>query len=99
MLVLGFSRFFHCIIQNGEEVVSVFKNYCVSAGHCHTVKHLPWGEQNVAWCLLFCPLKVPVFCICCFLEVSLLLLFLSLPIFLFKIVLYCDLERGGKTEL
>lgn len=91
MLVLGLSRFFHCIIQNGEEVVS--------AAHCHTVKHLPWGEQTVGWCLLFCPLKVPVFCICCFLEVSFLLLFLSLPIFLFKIVLYCDLERGGKTEL
>ena len=73
---LGF--FFHFIIQNRDEVISVFRNYRRSAAQCHTVKYLPWGKQNVAWCLLFQPLKVPVFCSCCFLEVSFLLLFLSL---------------------
>lgn len=93
VLMLELSSFFlHSIIQNGDKVISVLKNYCISTARCHTIKHLPWGDQNVGCCVLFCHLQVPAFCSCSFLEVF--LFFLSLSSLLFKIALHHELQGG-----
>lgn len=43
---LVFKCILPCIIGNVDEVISEFKNDCISQVHCHTAKHLPQGTRN-----------------------------------------------------
>lgn len=50
--------FFHFIIRNGDEVISVLKNYCWSMVQCHPIKLFSPREQNVGQYVVFLHLEV-----------------------------------------